>query len=597
MTNTVLRQSVELVRTVGEREVEVSFSSETPIDHSDTGIGFLTLSHDPSAVDLSRVENGVGAVLLEHDREKQIGTIVRAWIDQSARKGRAILRFGDSELAREVWRDVRAGVRRGISLGIDLIDWVERSPGHWRATRWGPLEISVVSIPRDISVGIGRSIANRNSNIGGNMTKPNNGAVTDLPRQYTADEIGEVTRLAQEYGFDAADCVRRGQSIDQVRIRALEIAGSRDYIQRRAHREESAGSRYLADPSDRRHEEDHEPYNLLRAVRCAANGQNCHERELSQDLARKSGMEPGGILVPVRELVRSLSVLGDSGAKGGSLVPVEHREFIDVLRPRLSVARLGATILNGLHGDLSLPRQVAASTVGWKPETGNLDEASPGFDALSLRPKRVGSYAVFSKQLLAQSDPSVQRILSNDLLQALAVAIDRAAISGSGTGNEPAGVLNTEGVTVHALGVDGGAVEYSDLVELVRLLADEDADEGALAFLTNPKVRAFLQQAIFDAGSGLTHFEKAQALGAWAVSTNVPSNLTKGTGTNLSALIYGDWSQVIIGSWGDVVDLVVDPFSQAVSGQTRIVLNAFVDVGVRRAEKFVVAEDVDTTIV
>src|SRR5690606_29603714 len=154
-------------------------------------------------------------------------------------------------------------------------------------------------------------------------------------------------------------------------------------------------------------------------------GEVCHERDISRDLARRSGRDPSGILVPMEVLSRAITVGDGSGGAGdgASLVPTEHGSFISALRPRLTVARLGATVLSGLQGDLNLPRQVAASSVGWKGETAELDEAAPEFDSVTLRPKRVGSFAVFSKQLLAQSDPSVQRIVSNDLLSALAVAI------------------------------------------------------------------------------------------------------------------------------------------------------------------------------
>src|SRR5690625_2200680 len=344
-------------------------------------------------------------------------------------------------------------------------------------------------------------------------------------------------------------------------------------------------------------EKDLKQYSLQRAIRSAANGENSFEREVSRDIANRKGRDPSGVYVPHAAILNSITVTGDGD--GASLVPLEHGQFIDALRPRHSVAKLGATILSILEGDVSLPRQVSASSVGWKGETAELDEASPEFDSLTLRPKRVGSFAVFSKQLLEQSDPSIGRIISNDLLAALAIALDKAAIQGTGKNNQPTGLLHDPEVQTHALDTNGGVIDYADLVELVRILADGDADSGSLAWLTNPSVRAALQKQAFAAGDTGTLWQQVTGntggLGRWEISTLVPKNLTKGTGEDLSALIYGDFSQLILASWGDSIDLLVDPFSRATTGETRVILNAFADVGIRRPEKFIRVTDIDTS--
>lgn len=159
----IFHRSFELDRAAikeDDRTIELSFSSEQPVEQWGWDIGRYVeiLDHTPSSVDLTRL-NSAAPLLLEHNRSDQIGVIESASVED--RKGRAKVRFGKSAHAEEIFQDVKSGIRRLVSVGYRVYklvtEKVEEEVETLRAMRWQPMEISIVSIPADTSVGIGRS--------------------------------------------------------------------------------------------------------------------------------------------------------------------------------------------------------------------------------------------------------------------------------------------------------------------------------------------------------------------------------------------------------------------------------------------------------
>lgn len=600
------------VRALAGDEIELSFSSEKPCLVRG---GMEVLGHSPEEVDLTRI-NSAGAVLFEHAREKQIGVVVKAWLDTAARKCRAIVRPGMSALAREVFADVRAGIRRLVSVGY-IVRKSQRTATGTRATKWEPIEISIVSIPVDTSVGVGRSHhTNANSIRKQNTSIMPSTTTTPAARSCTMREIdglnldARIRRLNEWRGEinkesgriqDACAAEDRAPTEDEAAnldegqrmLRLVEVRLRSE--QRELSREAALSSNKGRSTEGDGDSPELRGYSLLRALHGQASGRlDGLEAEVSQEISRRSGKAPSGFYLPLA-ILGQRTLLTKPVADGGALVPTEQGGFIDALRPRLEVARLGATLLSGLSGNVSFPRQSAASTVSWKSEIATLPKQTPQFDQVMLTPKRVGAFAEFSKQLFVQTSAGVERIVSNDLLAAVAVAIDAAAINGSGEDNEPLGILNQDGLLKVAIGASGGAVAWTHLVALQKVLAEANADTNPTAYLTSPVVRAKLQGTIFDAGSGVTVWGRAESLGEWGVSTNVPSDLTKGSATKLSAIIAGDFSQLLIGTFGDAADVIVDPYTKATEGISRVIINAFVDVAVRRPEYFAAIVDAATS--
>lgn len=139
-----------------KRTVRLSFSSEEPYQRY---FGYEILGHEKGEVDLVRLNNGA-PLLLGHDTTKQIGVVEIAKVSEG--RGEALVRFSKSQLAEEIYQDVKDGIRRNVSVGYEVnkMVLVEASQKDdietYRVTRWTPLEVSIVPVPADNSVGVGR---------------------------------------------------------------------------------------------------------------------------------------------------------------------------------------------------------------------------------------------------------------------------------------------------------------------------------------------------------------------------------------------------------------------------------------------------------
>lgn len=339
---------------------------------------------------------------------------------------------------------------------------------------------------------------------------------------------------------------------------------------------------------------DLEGYSLCRAFSKLATFQPLDglEGEMHQELLRYGMKQPSGngLLVPMNALVgtrmNDLTATG-GGTSGGNLVPTETLGLIDILRNRLAVGQLGATILSNLSGDIEIPRQTGKAALTWKGETAALDESSQTFDQVTMTPRRGGTFTEFSRQLLAQSSEDVENFVRSDIRKAIAEGVDLAALNGSGVSNQPTGILQDADVLEHALGANGAALTYADIVELETLVANNNADTGSLAYLTNTKVRGKLKTTEIVATTGRFIWEGNQLNGYNAIASNqIPSNLTKGTGTDLSAMIFGNWADLLIGSWGPGVELLANPFSRDTEGIVRVTGWVFLDIARRQPKSF-----------
>ena len=139
-----------------KRTVELAFSSETPVER---WYGNEVLDHGPKAVRLGRMKQG-GALLMDHNTSDQVGVVESVRIDAD-RTGRAVMRFGKSARAQEIFQDVVDGIRKNVSVGYRVLAAVLESSKDgvetYRITDWEPYEISLVSVPADATVGVGRS--------------------------------------------------------------------------------------------------------------------------------------------------------------------------------------------------------------------------------------------------------------------------------------------------------------------------------------------------------------------------------------------------------------------------------------------------------
>lgn len=313
------------------------------------------------------------------------------------------------------------------------------------------------------------------------------------------------------------------------------------------------------------------------------------ENEVSFAVAKHLGLPgPRGFYFPSRMSFGSRALSTTAGA-GGNLVFTEPGTFIDLLRNFMACGKLGATILSGLRGPLSFPRQITGGSLTWTAETPGSDvtDVDATFDSVSASPKTGQSSTAYSRQLLQESSVDVEALVRNDLLKIAAQGIDRAAIQGTGT-LQPLGITKISGIGDVPIGTDGGYPTYGFLVDLTSKLYQANIFLNKPGFLTTPGVRGYLKKTprVSTYPETIWRDNEQTLLGVPAeVSNNVPSTLTKGTKSDCHAIILGNWSDLMICEWG-VVEILVDPYRLKKQGVIEVTSFVMVDVAVRYPTAF-----------
>lgn len=625
------------------RTVELAFSSEEPYER---WWGIEILDHKSTAVRLGRL-NGGAALLMDHNTRDQVGVVEKAWV--KGKRGYAIVRFGKSARAEEIWQDVKDGIRKLVSVGYRTHDLILSSSkdgqGTYRATDWEPYEISIVAVPADTTVGVGRDgepvgfdprtliqeededmTATRNAGGAAPAPTTTNTAPAETPEPANAARSADTAAPAPAPAPAApaapqvnADDVRSQERQRINNIRAMgERLNCRDLAETAvedgrsvdafiaAYNETSGDAqavRTAEDPAIGMGARDRQRFSFLRLMNAVANPLDRHaveaaafELECSRAAQQRSGKDVDGATIPVdmlrtsqRDMQRDL-VVGTANV-GGDLVAEEllAGSFIDMLRNQMSVMQAGATMLTDLNGNIAIPRQTGGATGYWVAENGDVTESTPTFDQVAMTPKTVGALVEYSRQFLLQSSIDAETFVRMDIMRQLALALDAAALNGSGSSGQPRGVMQTSGIGSVAGGTNGAAPSWSHIVKLETEVATDNALQGTLGYITNSKVRGVLKETEKFTGGGREIWSEGNApLNGYSaiVSNQVPSTLTKGTSSgNCSAILFGNWADVVIGMWGGL-DILLDPYTGSASGKKRIVAHQSVDVAVRHPESF-----------
>lgn len=659
------------------RTVPLSFSSESPVER---WFGMEILDHSENSIRMGRLKKG-GPVLMDHNTEDQIGVVEDASIGPD-RKGRAVVRFGKSARADEIFNDVLDGIRRNVSVGYQIHSMVLEEEtdkvATYRATDWEPLEISIVSVPADTTVGVGRGEGSEHeirvtekekkecrmydmatgscSSMGGEgcacgacpmsenaMAMPTGGGGCtqmaaeqcacsgcpessnqtsggrSMPEKEEKKEVPvdvnkirteereaerhrqrEINAIAEKHPKLkdlARQFIDNGRPLDEFRQVAFEKITNAVPVP------SSAAEIGLTDKEAR-------SFSFIRAINAMAspNDQKAQEaakfeRECSDAVGKKFGKSAQGIFVPMEVQKRDLT--SGTATTGGNTVATDllAGSFIDLLRNRLITRQMGATVLTGLQGNVAIPRQSSGATAYWVAENVAPTESEPAFDQVTMSPKTVGTFTDISRKLLIQSSSDVEGLVRNDLARVMALEIDRAGINGAGTGGEPKGVLKQSSIGDVAGGTNGAAPTWANMISLWSTTAVANADFGSTGYLTNAKVVGKLMQTLkgsstmdfimtaFPDANGMTNLAGARC----GVSNQVPSNLTKGTSSGVcSAIIFGNWADLLIGQWG-ALDILVDPYTGSAAGTTRVRVLQDVDIAVRHAASFTAMQDALTT--
>jgi len=340
-------------------------------------------------------------------------------------------------------------------------------------------------------------------------------------------------------------------------------------------------------------------YRLTRAILALAGEPPADaslELEISRECARRLELPPRGIFIPTG-LQFGQRALSTAAGAGGQTVFTAAGSLIGLLRDALQVVRLGAQIITGLVGPVLFPKQLTAGTLTWVSETPGSDVADSDLTtgSVSLSPKTAQASTAFSRQLLQQASLSVEELVRRDLVAISAQGIDKAAIQGTGT-LQPLGILGTAGVGLVEIGDNGGYPTLGHLFDLEAKTFIANVRGDSYGLLTTPGVRSYLRKTLKIAGSSYPIFiwdesTPDECVGYRAlVSNSVPCTLTKGTSSDCHAIIFGDWSELMIGEWG-VIDLIIDPYRLKKQGVIEVTSFVMVDVALRHPEAFAVVKD------
>lgn len=629
--------------------VEMAISSEAPYER---WFGIEVLRHSVDAVDMTRINDGRHPLLVNHDTDRQAGVLKKAWLGEDA-KLRGLAKFSRSAFGKEIEQDVSDGIRSLVSVGYEIIEVEEHGtdeksgepvtlrtfsgdeferemrkehgdnfyragpsaarkkgsggePPVFVVTRWRPFEASLVAIPADVEVGVGRAVAAAAPEkpavvepVGTGETRQAQEVIetrnkevkimTEVVKEPTGTELeaarrDEILTLGEQYAKyvnqkDIADALRNGRSVEQFKDSIMQKMETR-------HTDTSELHIGMTRKEAQR-------YSLGRALVASVTGdwkKAGFELECSQAMEKMVGRSPEGFFLPFDTFRRDFNV--GTTTEAGNLVATDLRGdlYVDALRNAMVLARMGCRILPGLTSNIDIPRKSSPTSLSRLTEIGSASETSPLTAKLSLSPKRVGGYVEVSKQALIQSSMALEAMIRDDLLMSAAVELEDQVINGNGTAPNILGIRNYTTIGSTTAGTNGGVPTWANFVDLESACANSNAEPDMLAgYVTNTRVRGKLKQTQMGTNLPFIWMNGAQPVNGYRVgiTNNVPNNLTKGTSTTVcsAAVFSSDWSMHVIGLFG-APDVVVDPYSKADTGQVKITLNQFSDGGIRQPAAF-----------
>ena len=623
------------------RTVPVSVSSDTPdiLRYvSGFGYGYEVLDHSSSkAIDLGRFkgDNG-GPVLYNHDRSTIIGRFTPSQVRDGVLRGS--IRFAKNADGERALQDVNDDILTDTSIGYDYEsdDVVQQTPKDKRdyptylIKKWTLNEVSLVTVPADPAVGVGRSHHNPPAPAAGTTRKEGHMTPEELEAARQAAEkqaaeraakaikegrtnertaVVQIRNLAERLGVakEAEEFLTSDRSVDEIKDALFALLSER-------------GPQALPPPKGSSEdlgltEKDQKRFSVGRAIRALVTKDFTHagfEREVSNAMSQRLGKPTSGFFVPNdfkmrNERVTSGNVLQTIvSAQGGAAVFTEYAGWIDMLRNRCRVLQMGGQLFSGLRSNYSFVRQNAAASVYWISENPGTDvtDSTIGIQNVTMKPHILKGMLSFTAEQLAQAEEMFDALCNTELLKVHALELDRVALNGSGASGQPTGILNTSGIGAVAMGTNGAnlsAVGITPFVSLETAVAAANADLGNLAYLTDATIRGEAKGTLEFIGvngsnkiwqnndelngSGVVNGYKAFA------TNNLPNTLVKGTSSNCRACIFANWNDLFIGEWGGGLELVIDPYTLAGQDITRVISRQLVDVALGHPASFAAIKD------
>ena len=641
-------ESVEFEVKEDKRTLTFPFSSEEPVNRG--VLGNEILDHGKDSINFERL-NSQAPLLLNHQPDKIIGVVQRGWLDSEKRRGMVEVKFANNALGKETLEMVNDGILRNVSVGysIEKTKEEENRDGYFRAVGWTPAEVSVVSIPADYrGAGIGRAKEVEKTDAtmstqqeSSNMETQRNNAVasSDAPQSKPSETKPEMTENTPDLTVVRDEASKKAASDERNRIREISLLCERHQLGNElkdtlisdgtsiGETRKIALEKLQAKPVETVEQIDSTETNEIgyRGIEDSMSyllyGKD-HSRgagaasEVSEEVLKRGGVQrtsersvfiPYGALAPKN--LRATYNTGASGT-GGALVGTDYlpERFIETLQATSSVMAMGVTVLPGLVGDVSIPKRDTDATAYWlSTETTAITQSESTFSNVNLTPKRVAAYSKWTMQTEQQALPTIEELSRRNLITKIDQARDLAILNGSGSSGQPTGILNTTGIGNVALGTNGGSVNLNNLIDLEGALSEDNALTGSLGYIAHSKIINQLKKA--RAGGSTTtdgaylwntnrqdlgRGETPGIINGYAIRENnlLPTNLTKGSASTCTPIIFGNFSDIFVGMWGAGIEVsVAETEDDFIKLLTSIRAVTTMDVAVSHAQSFAAIKD------
>ena len=539
---------------ISDRTVMLSFSSETPVEREINGqIYNEILLHGMQNVDLRRLQNDA-ALLFNHDFDSLIGMVESVSIDVD-KVGRALVRFSEYGLGQEKYNQVQEGILNKVSVGYEINDYEFRG-NDLLITRWTPYEVSLVSVPADDNVGVGRRIESDDEVL--EYIKNNPELLKKL--QDHEDESTDESVTDNDVSTEPEqDTSTESEEInkEETRIHEITSMGKVFGIEQRIVQEAINNKKSVEEFKRQmtfKEEIQMENFSLQNTIRSLITG----ERAAGE-------YNNHGVVLPVSALQRTST----SPSSGGTLIQntIQYDSFIDVVRQNSVLKNFPVKIFSGLEGDgnLELPMLYDDFTAG----SGFVDEDTAAVDSnaqfqnIVLTP-RTFTTGVYLTRLLQKSTAAAERYLTETIISGSAEKIERAVFS----------KILTEAMKETIKVAD---LTYDRITKLIGDIGDMKVSSDKLSIVMSPSLKAKLKTVNITPEQFLIDRDN-RMLG-------IPVYEYVFAAADRDQFIIGDFSQVVLAEWSQLAIDRDDTTSRA-KGGVHLRVFADVDFNITRPEYF-----------
>ena len=550
--------------------LEITFPCASPAPYmreSEMGVYYECLQCNEQSVHLERL-NGGASMLRNHNPDDILGIVVRAWCEDGRLMCRVRFRK-NSEEAVSMFRDIVDGTVQNVSIGY-MQDNVKFRRVDGRiigdVVEWTPFEVSVaVGVPADPTVGFYRSLELKNK-------KRKEFAMNDEEQKKKSEEAAE-------------SAVKRGLTPEQFRAELKEHYEIKSLVKQKG---------FPAIMSTRKQR----GYSLTEAFRYLLTGNADHggyEREISNEMYKRAGVEQsseGALMIPLTPFYRDdpgsgttpavsdpnavTTPFGIAQGNAASLLDTEYHPemFIDIIRNR--IANIGATYLSGLKGNIRIPMQTATGSVSWVSSLNDdVKETAPAIGDITMSPKKLGGFTKVQKDVIVQGVPAPMNLAMADLLTNISMKLSYTMLKGNAADPAITGLDTATGVQTVTIANLANAT-WQDFLKFDALVGDM-AITGTPKFIMRSASRQTLKGISKDSGSGRYICEGNMIDGA---AVEIDGQI------GADDIFYGDFSNILVGTWGGL-EVMLDPYRWARSGQVEIIANLIADVAIRNPKTFV----------